>query len=96
MINADIKEYFYSTIGEVDLYGQPQTSTEPKGTIKIAIYTSSQSITDNIKYKDCSYIGLTHDKTINDSFVIHYGEAKLKVLYVNSMGRYTQAFLKEI
>jgi hypothetical protein len=35
------------------------------------------------------------DKSVNDKMVIQYGDEKLKVLYVNSAGRYIQAFLKK-
>lgn len=96
MINSQVKTYNYFTLGELDEYGQPGISAEPQGTVKIAINILSQSIADNIKYKDCSYIGLTFDNSINDSWIIEYGAEKLKVLYVNPIGRYKQVFLKEI
>ena len=94
MINTDMRTYDYFTLGDKNSYGQPAVSTEVKGTIKIAIYTSSQSIQDNINYKDCSYIGLTTDKSINDKMVIQYGQEKLKVQYVHPKGRFIQVFLK--
>ena len=96
MINTDMHTYNYYTFGDPDKYGQPQLSKIPQGSIKIAINTSSQSIQDNILYQDCSYIGLTMDSTVNDTFVIQYGNEKLKVLYVNPKGRYKQVFLKRI
>ena len=91
-----MKTYNYFTFGELDEYGQPQVSAQPEGAIKMAINILSQTVTDNIKYKDCSYIGLTFDNSVTDNFVIQYGEEKLKVLYVNPAGRYKQVFLKEI
>ncbi len=96
MVNTDMREYSFFTFGSFDAYGQQQISEEAQGTVKIAVYTSSQTAADNIKYRDCNYIGLTHDKNINNSYVIQYGDTRLKVLYVNSMGRFTQVFLKEI
>ena len=95
MINTTMKSYNYFTYGKEDSYGQAQLSAEPQGKIKIAINLSSQTIQDNINYKGCQYVGLTHDKTVNDSYVIQYGESKLKVLYVNPMGRFTQVFMAE-
>ena len=95
MISTDFRLYNYSTFGEEDGYGMPQLSTEPKGQIKMAINISSQSIQDNILYKDCSYIGLTH-ANVDDTYVIEYGNERLKVLYVNPKGRYKQVFLKEM
>lgn len=95
MINTEMRFYDYFTYGEKDDYGQPQLSEETQGTIKMAINITSQSTQDNINYKDASYIGLTH-AAIDDTYVIQYGPEKLKVLYVNPMGRYKQAFMKEI
>ena len=96
MINADMRIYDYYTYGAPDAYGQPTMSEVAQGSIKIAINISSQSIQDNINYLNCSYVGLTHDKTINDTFVIQYGDEKLKVLYVNPKGRLKQVFLQKI
>lgn len=96
MINTDMRTYTFYTFGATNAYGEPQLSTEPQGAVLMAINTISQTITDNIKYKDSNYIGLTLDKTLTDSHVIQYGEEKLKVLYVNPKGRYTQVFLKTL
>lgn len=95
MINTDFRAYNYFTFGEPNEYGQATLSTEPKGTIKIAIYVSSQAIQDNINYKNANYIGLTQ-AYIDDTFVIQYGAIKLKVLYVNPQGKYKQVMLAEI
>lgn len=91
MINADMKVYNYHRLSSIDAYGQPQL-TENVGSIKIAINITSQSTQDNILYKDASYMGLTH-AAIDDSYIIQYGEERLKVLYVNPKGRYNQVFL---
>ena len=96
MINADMRVYDYLTYGDADRYGQPQLSKEVKGNVKMSINVISQSIQDSVLYKDASYIGLTHDSTIDDTFVIKYGDERLKVLYVNPKGRYKQIFLKRI
>ena len=94
MINANMRVYDYFTFGDNDGYGQPVLSDTVQGTIKMAINISSQSVQDNINYQDCNYIGLTTTKSVNDKMVIQYGEEKLKVLYVNPRGRYTQVYLK--
>lgn len=96
MISTDMRLYDYSTFGEKDRYGQPQLSDEPKGQIKMAINISSQDTQDNILYKDCTYVGLTQDAKVDDTYVIRYGKGQLKVLYVNPKGRYKQVFLKEM
>ena len=96
MINAQMKLYNYSTFGALDEYGQETLSASPVGTIRLALNTSNITTGDNIKYKDATYTALTFDSLVNDSFVIHYGEERLKVLYVMPFGRYKQVFLKEI
>lgn len=95
MINADMRLYDYFTFGADDGYGQPQLSTEPQGQIKMAINLTSQSIQDNINYKEAQYIGLTH-ADVDDTYVIAFGNERLKVLYVNPKGRYKQVFLGEL
>lgn len=95
MINADMRDYTFFTYGAKNAYGQPVLDKEPKGTINIAIYTTSQSIQDNINYKNAAYLGLTY-APIDDSYVIQYGAEKLKVLYVNPQGRMKQVFLAKI
>ena len=88
-----MRVYEYYQLGAVDEYGQNTLANEVKGTIKMAINTTSQSIQDNILYKDCNYIGLTQDKSVNDTYVIKYGNDKLKVNYINPKGRYIQVFM---
>lgn len=82
MLIRDMRFYNYFTFGEKNAYGQQTLSTTPSGTIKIAIYTTSQSIQDNILYTDASYVGITQDTKVNDTYVIEYEGNKLKVLYV--------------
>lgn len=96
MITTDMRLYDYYTFGDKDGYGMPQLSDEPEGQIKMTINISSQGTQDNILYKDCSYVGLTHDANVDDTYVIRYGKGKLKVLYVNPKGRYKQVFMSEI
>lgn len=96
MINATMRTYSYYTLGGMDEYGQELLTEDIQGKIKLAIYTLSNTIGTNIKYKDATYIALTQDKAINDSYVIEYGEEKLKVMYVIPFGRYHQVFLAEM
>lgn len=92
MINSAMRNYdFYMYEGN-NAYGQPQLSEEVKGSIKMSINITSQSVQDNINYTGAEYIGLTHAE-LSDKYVIQYGDAKLKVLYVNPNGRLKQVFL---
>lgn len=92
MINNDMRLYDYWIIDKKDAYGQQAVSEEVQGQVKIAINITSQNIQDNINYKGATYIGLTH-AAIDDSYIIRYGEEKLKVMYVNPKGRYKQVFM---
>lgn len=95
MINPNMKLYSYFTLGEANSYGQaqiPDRDAEPVGQVKMAICTLSQSAADNVRYKDASYIGLTH-APIDDTYIIQYGSERLKVLYIETAGRYKQVFL---
>lgn len=96
MINADMRDYDYYTYGAMDEYGQPTLQPIPQGSVKMAIYTTSQGVQDNVNYSNANYIGLTHDDSINDKWVVQYGTKKLKVLYVQPKGRYKQVFLGEM
>lgn len=95
MINVDMRTYDYFTFGAKDAYGQDILSDTAQGTIKLAIYSTSTSVQDNINYTDCNYIGLTTAQ-VDDSYVIQYGTKKLKVQYVQPKGRFKQVFLKKI
>lgn len=90
-----MKQYNYFTFGEKDKYGQPQLSEEPQGTIRMAINLITKAIAENVNYSQATYIGLTRDAEVNDTYVIEYEGAKLKVLYVMPQGRLKQVFLSD-
>ena len=99
MINASMRDYDYYLIGDDNGYGQltliRDDDLKPlkQGTIKLSISILTKNVTDDIRYSDASYIGLTRDTDIKDTFVIQYGTELLKVKYVIPGGRYTQVFL---
>lgn len=92
MIATDMRIYNYFTLGEKDEYGQRTIPTTPSGTIKMALNITSQNIQDNILYKNCSYVGITH-ANVDDTYIIENGNERLKVLYVNNKGRYNLVYL---
>lgn len=92
MINAHMRFYEYFLYGEKSASGFPTLSTRSKGRIKIAIEVASQSVQESIAYSNCSYVGFTRDD-IDDTYVIQYGNERLKVQYVNPNGRLKQVFL---
>lgn len=93
MINADMRPYNFYTFGAKDKYGEPQLSEDVKGSIKISVNTITQSISDNVNYSQATYLGLTRDANVDDTYVIEYEGTKLKVLYVNPKGRLKQVFM---
>ena len=96
MINTDMKYHTYYRYGEPDAYGQKQLSATPQGAVKMNINVSTQQIKDNIKYREATFIGLTHDRQIDDTYVVEYEGARLKVLYVNPKGKLRQVFMVEV
>lgn len=94
MINSNMRDYEYYLLGEDNGYGQLTITPDVQGVVKLSITTLTKAVTDDIRYSDASYLGLTQDKTIKDTYVIKYGDELLKVQYVNPDGRYTQVFLK--
>lgn len=92
MINSQMKKYNYYTLNNNDEYGQPQP-IKADDTIKIAINFVTETLQENPLYSGVQYTGLTLNKSINSSYIIEYGDEKLKVLYVNKAGRYNQVFL---
>ena len=93
MIATNMHTYDYFTFGAKDGYGQPQLSKEAQGAIKMAIYNTSQTTQDNILYQGASYVGLTNDALVNDTYVIQMNTERLKVLYVQPRGRWKQVFM---
>ena len=93
MIMMEMRHYDYFTFGANDEYGQPVLSQEPEGTIKMAIYNTVQSTQDNVLYTDATYVGLTSDAEVNDTYVIEMDNMRLKVLYVQPKGTWKQVFM---
>lgn len=95
MYGVKARLYKYYKYEDNNAYGQLTLPEAPTGEVKIAIYTTSQNIQDNINYKGATYVGLTHS-LLDDKTVIQYGDTKLKVLYINAEGRLKQVFMSEI
>ena len=96
MINCKFRNYDYFTLGPNDEYGQAKVSEEKQGSVKMAIYPTSLNVQQNILYFNAQYVGFTHDKNINDSYLIQYGETRLKVLYVRPGNRLQEVFLAKV
>lgn len=96
MINRQMKPYNYCTYTDtIDDYGEPTLLTSTTGIIEMAINIISQSTEESILYSGAEYLGLTQQE-VKDSYVIQYNDEKLKVLYVNPLGRYKQVYMKRM
>lgn len=94
MIARAMKDYNFYTLGEDDAYGQPQESTPlPLGKVRMSVNILSQAMSDNILYTDCEYLGLTHNANVDDTYIIEYGNERLKVKYVVPQTRFIQVFM---
>ena len=92
MILRDMRPYQYTMLGAEDAYGQMTLDGGATGTIRMAVYVASQSVSDSILYRDAQYVGMTKDD-VTDRHIIHYGSEKLKVLYVQPKGCFKQVYM---
>ena len=94
-IQAQMKNYNYYVLGQLNSYGQPAIPKTPNGTIRMAINILTNTTKDYILYSSAEYIGLTNE-AITDSYIIQYGEEMLKVLYINNIGRLNQVVMERM
>ena len=102
MINTSMREYeYFQYNAEPNSYGQQtlikDENGQPKvqGTVKMAIFLTTQAVKDSIAYHEAQFCAQTLDKRVDDTFVIQYGNKRLKVLFAAPGGRYRQVFLNE-
>ena len=96
MINLQMRNYDCITYSETnDDYGQPILNEVVK-TIRMSINLASEQITESPLYSKAQYVGLTLSRDIDEKNIILFGEERLKVLYANKQGRYTQVFLVRV
>lgn len=92
MIYRDMRPYEFTMLGAVDDYGQMTLDGGTGGTVLMAVYVATQAVSDTILYREAQYVGMTRDD-VTDRHIIHYGDEKLKVLYVQPKGCFKQAFM---
>jgi hypothetical protein len=93
-----MRDYDYYLLGDDNGYGQrtliKDDNSEPikQGTVKMSISTITKAVSDDIRYSNASYIGLSQN-VVKDTYVIQYGDELLKAQYIIPDGRYTQVFM---
>lgn len=101
MIAPSMREYEFYKYSAPNGYGQQtlikDENGQPlvQGTVKMAINLTTQATQDSVTYHNAQFFALTHDKRVDDTFVIQYGGMRLKVLFVAPGGRYRQVYLNE-
>lgn len=93
MINRELVNATVETYGGYDEYGQQLGELQSTKEIKVAIGYYTHTATEDIRYQDVKYYGLTKDKTITDKDYLIVGDNKYKVLFVNPTTRWAQLFL---
>ena len=99
MIFSNMRYYDYWKVSVNEAYGQeviPDANEPIAGKVKLSIYPTSTGTQENILYANCSYVGLTYDAEIDDKYIIHKDKERLKVMYIQPVGRYKQVFMKRI
>ena len=95
MINLELRNYNFYTLGEADAYGQPVVTDKPAGAVNMAIYPINHSIGDNVVYHNATYMGLTRE-LVSDKYIFEYKGMRLKVLYVQELGRFKQVYMAQM
>lgn len=102
MITTSMREYeYFQYNAEQNSYGQQtlikDENGQPKvqGTVKMAIFLTTQAVKESITYHEAQFCAQTLDNRVDDTFVIKYGNKRLKVLFVAPGGRYKQVFMNE-
>jgi len=95
VINRSEQPALLYTMGGQDEYGQDlvEPIAQKKITLTFGLYNHKQ--TDDIRYEDVEYTGLTPYDVADDQ-VIELNGFKYKVLFVNPFGRMKQVFLRKI
>lgn len=83
------------TMGGQDEYGQDLMNELDRKPITLTFGLYNHKQTDDIRYEDVEYTGLTIYDVFDDQ-IIQIGEDRYKVLFANPFGRMRQVFLKRI
>ena len=94
MINVGMKLYDYSTIEGLDEYGQ-SLEVWGKDKVKMSLYEISNTLVPTIQYTNSTFVGITYDKKVDDTYIIHTDKSKLKVNHVIDFPRYRAVYLGE-
>lgn len=93
MINREMKKATVNTYGGTDKYGQQLATLQSQRDIMVAIGYYTHTATDDIRYQDVKFYGLTRDRDITDKDTIVVGDNEYKVLFVNPTTKWTQLYL---
>lgn len=88
-----LTKYNYYTLVDSEYGGKTADFTSPTGVVNMAIQLNNMAMNSNTIYTSANFVGLTQED-IDDTYIIEYGNEKLKVLYVYPEGKYKQVFMQ--
>ena len=94
MINREMRQATVVTYGGIDEYGQMMTTPTASRTISMTFGMYQHTPTQDIRFQDVKYVGLTSDREISDKDTVIIDGKEYKVSYVNPFGRMTQVFMQ--
>lgn len=94
MINRVLKEAQVINKYSKDEYGQRHSSLASSHTISITFGLYEHNMSNDIRYADCKYVGLTKDTTLTDNDYLLIDGKEYKVQFINPFGRWVQVFMK--
>lgn len=93
MVNTNMRTYDYYTLSDTtNDYGEETISTTKQGQVKLSINLLNKQMEDSVLYAGSSYVGITMEN-VNDKMIIEFNGSKLKILYINDLGRYKQVYM---
>ena len=91
-----IKGKLYKNGLEKDEYNQRKMGETYIKEIDIFFVSLNQNNTDDVRYKEATFFGLTPEKDVNSEYAIEIEEKKYKVLLNLQSRRLNQLWLKEM
>lgn len=80
----------------LDEYGQQRKNGRSERIIDMVVKIYTQNSVSDIRYAEVNLLGLTKDRSINDTNQIIIDGSSYNVLYVIPSGKLTQVFMKKV
>lgn len=94
MINRVLKQAQVLNKYSKDEYGQRHSSEAFSHIIDITFGLFDNTISNDIRYANCKYVGLTKDTSLTDNDYLIIDGQEYKIEFINPFGRWVQVFMK--